>query len=130
MVSLNSRGGHGPAFPIPKNCFRCGAEFQDFSDRGLARICGRCRKPKAQPARSGTELLGQPLTAREIQVVIGIADGKLNKEIAWELHLGVGYIKVIVSNLLAKTGFTNRTALAVWWMRGGRIADRAAVAGG
>lgn len=107
---------HEPAvLPVPKNCFRCGQDFQDFSDRGLARVCPECKKPKPRPPRYSPALLGQPLTFRETQVCQLLADGKLSKEIAYELHLGVGHIKVVVSMILAKTGMANRICLAVWW---------------
>lgn len=60
-------------------------------------------------------LLGKPLTPRETQVLDLIATGKLNKEIAHEILLGEGTVKVMVSTILAKTGLSNRTSLAVWW---------------
>lgn len=102
------------AIGIPKSCFRCGAEFRDFSDQGLARVCPGCKKPKAiQPP---PPLKGKPLTVREAQVTALIVEGKLSKEIAHELHLGEGTIKQFVSTILAKTGMPNRTKLAVWWV--------------
>ncbi len=104
------------ALGVPKTCCRCGQGFQDFSDRGLARMCTECRKPKAKPPRYPPTLLGKPLTARETQVMDLVAAGKLNKEIGGMLHLGEGTVKVAISRILAKTGMTNRTALAVWWV--------------
>lgn len=109
-------------FSVEKNCYRCGKDFHDFSERGLARVCEKCKKPKAKkPLRLKGEsrgLLGQPLTVRQTQVIELLAKGKLNKQIATDLHLDEGTVKVIVSILLAKTGFTNRTELAVWWVQG------------
>jgi DNA-binding NarL/FixJ family response regulator len=102
---------------VTKNCFRCGRDFQDFSDSGQARVCAECKKPKAKPLKGeDRRLLGQPLTPRQVQVTNLIAKGKLNKEIGLDLHLGEGTIKVIVSIILAKTGMANRTCLAVWWL--------------
>jgi DNA-binding NarL/FixJ family response regulator len=102
--------------PVSKNCCRCGEDFQDFSDRGLARVCAECKKPKAKPPRYSPSLRGRPLTARETQVVNLVAAGKPSKEIAYQLHLGEGTIKVAISTILAKTGLENRTRLAVWWI--------------
>jgi len=81
-----------------------------------AKICHECRKPRIQQRLKGSraELLGQPLTVREFQVIRYICQGLLNKEIADKTHLVEGTIKVYVSQVLAKTGFTNRTQLAVW----------------
>jgi DNA-binding NarL/FixJ family response regulator len=101
---------------VTKNCFRCGRDFQDFSDSGQARVCAECKKPRVQPLKGEVRgLLGQPLTVREVQVIDLVAVGKANREIAHELHLGEGTIKAFVSIILAKTGKANRTCLAVWW---------------
>ncbi len=102
-----------PAVPEPKNCFRCGLDFVDYS--GSAKVCRPCLKPKIQKLRGAAELLGLPLTHRERQIAEGIRWGKPNKEIAGDLHLAVGSVKVYVSHILAKTGTANRTVLAVWW---------------
>ncbi len=59
-----------------------------------------------------------PLTVREWQVVELVTEAQLNKEIAHILHLSEGTIKVYISNILAKTGLSNRTALAVWSVTG------------
>jgi DNA-binding NarL/FixJ family response regulator len=61
-------------------------------------------------------MLGRPLTVRETQIVRLVADAKLNKEIASELHLSEGTVKVFLGPIFAKTGVRNRTALAVWWI--------------
>lgn len=116
MQILNA---HAPAaMPVSKNCFRCGQDFQDFSDRALARVCPECKKPKEKLPRYSDSMLGRPLTVRETQVVELVAAGKPSKVIAYELHLGAGTIKVCISTILAKTGLANRTCLAVWWVQG------------
>lgn len=63
------------------------------------------------------ELLGQPLTVREKQIVDKVCEAKLNKEIAHELHLAEGTVKVFLSTIFCKTGVSNRTALAIWGIR-------------
>jgi DNA-binding NarL/FixJ family response regulator len=103
-----------PVTGLPKSCHRCGQNFIDYSDRGCMRTCPACKKPKVNLPRFPPELLGQPLSPRELQIVDLVAAAKLNKEIAFELHLGEGTIKTFVSIILAKTGMPNRTALAVW----------------
>jgi DNA-binding NarL/FixJ family response regulator len=110
---------HGAAIclGVPKTCCRCGVGFQDFSDNGLARVCAECKRPKPQVPRYSPVLRGKALTAREKQVTDLVADGRPSKEIAYQLHLGEGTIKVAISTILAKTGLENRTCLAVWWVR-------------
>lgn len=101
---------------VPKNCYRCGQDFEDFSDQGAARVCAECKKPRVRLRYSSPVLIGRPLTVRETQAVDLVAAGKLNKEIAYQLHLGEGTIKMLISGILAKTGMANRTCLAVWWI--------------
>jgi DNA-binding NarL/FixJ family response regulator len=101
--------------PIPKTCSRCGKGFSDYSDRGTIRICQECKKPKVYLSRDLAAMLGQALTHREVQICNLVAAGTTNKNIAHELCLGEGTIKMYVSVILAKTGMANRTTLAVWW---------------
>lgn len=55
-----------------------------------------------------------PLTPRQVDVLRMIALGKANKQIAYELGLSVGTVKIHVSNILNALGATNRTeAIAI-----------------
>jgi len=47
-------------------------------------------------------------------VVNLVSQAKLNKEIAYELHLSEGTIKEYLNRIFRKLGITNRTELAVW----------------
>lgn len=109
---------------VPKTCFRCGREFSDYTDRGLARVCPECKKPKAVEPRYSDSLLGKALTVREQQIAGLVAEGKASKVIAHQLRLGEGTIKVVISTILAKTGLENRTSLAIWWIKGGASCAR------
>lgn len=53
------------------------------------------------------------LTEREKEVLLLIADGQSNKEIAEELHISIKTVKTHVSNLLMKCELEDRTQLAV-----------------
>jgi len=90
-----------------RNCFRCGTEFRL---EGGSRICPACRTPK--PVRD--KPLNPKLSFREKQVVGLVSQAKLNKEIAFELHLTEGTIKEYLNRIFRKLGITNRTELAVW----------------
>src|SRR5262249_19552488 len=89
-----------------RSCFRCGREFR--RDAGN-RICPSCRTPK--PLKKP---LNPKLSFRERQVVNLVSQAKLNKEIAFELHLTEGTIKEYLNRIFRKLGMTNRTELAVW----------------
>jgi DNA-binding NarL/FixJ family response regulator len=93
-----------------RNCYLCGVEFPSEG----ARICPRCRRAKSQKLK---EAVGTPLSLRHRQVVGLIAQGKLNKEIAFELHLTEGTIKEYLNRIFQRVGVTNRTELAVWWVQ-------------
>ena len=57
------------------------------------------------------------LTARELDVVALIGEGKANKEIAAQLGIGERTARTHVSNILRKLGLTSRTQLALWAVR-------------
>ncbi|MFZ0162442.1 MAG: response regulator transcription factor [Trebonia sp.] len=59
------------------------------------------------------------LTAREREVLAGIADGKSNREIARLLQVSEKTVKAHVSAVLAKLGVQDRTQAAVYAVRHG-----------
>jgi DNA-binding CsgD family transcriptional regulator len=89
-----------------RNCFRCGKEFRGESGK---RVCQSCAVPK-----DVKKPLNPTLSFRERQVVNLICKAKLNKEIAYELHLTEGTVKEYLNRIFRKVGATNRTELAVW----------------
>ena len=58
-----------------------------------------------------------PLTAREHEIVILIARGLSNRQIADELVISPATAARHVANILAKLGFTSRTQVASWAAR-------------
>jgi DNA-binding NarL/FixJ family response regulator len=91
-----------------RSCFRCGREFRGEAGN---RICPGCRAPKLKKP------LNPKLSFRERQVVSLVSQAKLNKEIAFELHLTEGTIKEYLNRIFRKLGISNRTELAVWALR-------------
>jgi len=76
-------------------------------------------------ARKLTQLLVAPehtataLTAREREVLVLVAQGKSNREIAAELVISERTARTHVSNVLAKLGLASRTQAALWAIREG-----------
>lgn len=71
------------------------------------------------PRRSAAALVPLPLralgvTAREHEVLLLVAAGATNREVAERLHLSPRTVETHVARLLAKTGASGRAALADW----------------
>jgi DNA-binding NarL/FixJ family response regulator len=64
-----------------------------------------------------------PLTEREEQVLLTIARGRTNAEIAVELHISLSTVKTHVASLMAKLGARNRVEVAMWAYESGRVSD-------
>jgi DNA-binding NarL/FixJ family response regulator len=62
------------------------------------------------------------LTAREREILLLVAQGKANKEIAAELVISERTARTHVSNILAKLGLSSRTQAALWAVREGLAA--------
>jgi DNA-binding NarL/FixJ family response regulator len=78
-----------------------------FSESGTS-------QPLAQPV--------MPLTTREEDVLVTVARGLTNTEIADELHISLSTVKTHMGALMNKLGARNRVELAMWAYETGRIA--------
>jgi DNA-binding NarL/FixJ family response regulator len=74
--------------------------------RLLAAFSGTLTAPPSQPS--------EPLTAREEEVLIKVARGRTNAEIADELYISLSTTKTHLAGLMAKLGARNRVELAMW----------------
>jgi DNA-binding NarL/FixJ family response regulator len=74
--------------------------------RLLAAFSDTLATPPAQPA--------EPLTAREEDVLIRVAHGRTNAEIADELYISLSTAKTHLASLMSKLGARNRVELAMW----------------
>jgi len=66
----------------------------------------RTGQPTAQPI--------EPLTAREEEVLLTVARGLTNAEIADELFISLSTVKTHLASLMAKLGTRNRVEMAMW----------------
>jgi DNA-binding NarL/FixJ family response regulator len=64
------------------------------------------REPAAQPI--------EPLTEREEEVLVTVARGRTNAEIADELSISLSTVKTHLASLMNKLGARNRVELAMW----------------
>ena len=82
-------------------------------DPAVARaLTASLRAPKREQAT---------LTPREREVVVAVASGATNRQIARTLGLGERTARTHVSNILAKLGLTSRTQAAMWAVREGLV---------
>lgn len=79
--------------------------------QGRATIDATAAQVLVQSARQPPQL-GQDLTAREREVLTLLVNGMTNKEIAKELTLSMGTVRLHVSNILSKLRASNRTEAA------------------
>jgi DNA-binding NarL/FixJ family response regulator len=64
-------------------------------------------------AEKREEPLAEPLTARELDVLRLLCEGKTNREISHELHLSLSTVKGHLERLIAKLQVSDRTQAAV-----------------
>ncbi|MBI3967514.1 MAG: response regulator transcription factor [Chloroflexi bacterium] len=82
-----------------------------LSPQAAARLMREVRAPESP----------EPLTERETEVLRLLAQGRANKEIARELHIGERTVKTHVSNVLMKLGVQSRTQAALYAARIGLV---------
>ncbi|MBX3221870.1 MAG: response regulator transcription factor [Labilithrix sp.] len=70
------------------------------------------------PSRAPSE----PLTDREEEVLLTVARGLTNQEIARELHISLSTVKTHIASLMAKLDARNRVEIALWAYETKRIA--------
>ncbi|HJW59519.1 MAG TPA: response regulator transcription factor [Actinomycetota bacterium] len=63
-------------------------------------------RPRVQPI--------EPLTGREEELLLHVARGWTNAEIADELHISLSTVKTHLASLMAKLGARNRVELVMW----------------
>lgn len=98
-------------------------------DAGLSpsiqrRLLERLSEPEPRPAPAMAAVVTEPpdgLTTREVEVLVLIAEGLSNQEIARELHVSTATVKTHINNLFAKTGLKDR-AQAVRYAYAKRLA--------
>ncbi len=76
-------------------------------------------------ARAGTTPAQpiEPLTAREEEVLVTVARGRTNAEIADELYISLSTVKTHLASLMNKLGARNRVEIAMWAYETGRVAS-------
>jgi len=73
----------------------------------------RAGMPRPQPI--------EPLTVREEEVLVTVARGRTNAEIADELYISLSTVKTHLASLMSKLGARNRVEIAMWAYETGRI---------
>ena len=75
-----------------------------------ARLLGAFADAAVSPATQPVE----PLTDREEEVLVTVARGRSNAEIADELHISLSTVKFHLASLMTKLGARNRVEIAMW----------------
>lgn len=78
----------------------------------------------AEFARGGAAPAAQPLTPlteREEEVVVAVAQGLTNAEVADQLFISLSTVKTHLASLMAKLAARNRVEIAMWAYESGRV---------
>ncbi|MCP4084790.1 MAG: response regulator transcription factor [Actinomycetia bacterium] len=103
LVQAISAAANGDALIAPSVTARL---LETFSEPAVT------REP-AQPI--------DPLTSREEEVLLTVARGRSNAEIADELFISLSTVKTHLASLMAKLGARNRVEIAMWAYETGRM---------
>jgi len=103
LVQAIHAAARGDALIAPSVTARLLATFSD----------PRNGPPPAQPV--------QPLSEREEEVVLTVARGRTNAEIADELYISLSTVKTHLASVMAKLGARNRVEIAMWAYETGRL---------
>ncbi len=98
LVEAIRAAARGESFLQPSVAAKVIAEF--------TRISGQPTRPEAQP-------LVEPLSERELEILVIMASGATNREIAEQLYIAEGTVKNHVTNILSKLGARDRTQAVV-----------------
>ena len=96
LVQAIHAAASGEALIAPSVTVRLLAAFADV----------RPTRPPAQPP--------EPLTAREEDVLLAVARGLTNAEIAGALYISLSTVKTHLASLMGKLGARNRVEIALW----------------
>ena len=123
VLELNARGaslpvvvmtGHGD-IPLAVEAMKAGVRdfiekpFDDEHLIGCLRAALEATRSAEEPdetRRRAVERLAE-LTARERDVLAGVVEGKMNKQIAFDLEISPRTVEIYRANLMAKTGARN-----------------------
>ena len=75
----------------------------------------------AQSGAGATRQPVEPLTAREEEVLLAVARGRTNGEVAAELFITTSTVKAHLASLMRKLGARNRVEVAMWAHETGRV---------
>ena len=65
----------------------------------------------------------EPLSPREEEVLLAVARGLTNSEIAQDLYVSISTVKAHVAAIMTKIGARNRVEIAIWAYETGRLPD-------
>ena len=80
-------------------------------------LAGFARQRGSASARQPFEAL----TDREEEVLLTVAHGHTNAEVATELHISLSTVKTHIASLMSKLGARNRVEIAMWAYETGRV---------
>lgn len=84
-------------------------------------ITARLLSTFASDSRSEPTQPIEPLTEREEEVLVTVARGRTNAEVAEELYISLSTVKTHLASLMTKLDARNRVEIAMWAYESGRV---------
>ncbi len=113
----NSTGHAGRDGPAPCAVVEEGAAGGSGVGRAGGRVNGRQKKRKRKAALPSYDVMA--LTRRERDVLVAMANGRRNREIATELFISLHTVTHHVSRIYAKLGVQTRSQAVIFAIRAG-----------
>ena len=101
-----------PPAQLVDGIFRVAAGAPILSPTVTAQLIASVTRPEDEDRRADALRALEPLTPRERDVAVAVAEGLSNQVIAERRYLGLATVKTHVAHLFAKLGVTNRVQIA------------------
>jgi len=110
LVQAIGAAANGDALIAPSITARL---LEEFARPSVVGADGESVEAPAQPIEA--------LTEREEEVLVTVARGRTNAEIATDLHISLSTVKSHLASLMSKLGARNRVEIAMWAYETGRL---------
>ncbi len=92
-----------------------------ISPVATSRLLNKFASSSTDSLRKDNKDISEPLSPREEETLLLVAEGLTNNEIVERLHVSLSTVKSRISMIMLKIGVRNRVEIAIWAYQTGRI---------